>query len=72
MIHNQVASVVALAKSELMAARGQENYTIRGASFELIVNTLIDLADHDNPTARKIESASAAFVAGRVTGVEGR
>jgi hypothetical protein len=72
-MHNQVASVVSLAKTVLMGMDKTKQMTaLPTATLELILNTLIDQAQVDNPTARRIEVSSTAYVASRISGVEGR
>lgn len=72
-MQNQIASVANLARAILQSLdHKQEHVSLPTATVALLLNTLIALADSGNPTARKIESASAAFVASRISGVETR
>lgn len=72
-MHNHIASTVSLAKATLMSLdRAKENTVLPTRTVELMLNTLIDLGERDNPTARRIENASTSFVASRINGVEGR
>lgn len=70
-MHNQIASVVNLARANLMALdRKSLNTTLPTATVELLLKTLIDLGTRDNQTARQVESSNAAFVASRLSGAE--
>lgn len=72
-MHNQVASVVSLAKTvRLGMDKTKEVTAIATPTLELLLNTLIELGQGDNATARKIDAASTAYVQARVSGVEGR
>lgn len=73
MIHNQTASAVNLARSILFSMDyGKENQSLPTPTLELLLTTLIQMANDGNQTARKAETAAASFVAGRISGVEGR
>jgi hypothetical protein len=70
---SQIASTVVLARAILFDLdRTKEKQAIPTQTLELLLRTLIEVADRDNPTARKIEAASATFVSSRITGLEGQ
>lgn len=70
-MHNRIASSANLAKAILFGLdHSSEKTVIPTPTLKLLLSSLIELADGDNPTARKIESASAAFVASRLTDIE--
>lgn len=72
-MHDQVASVVAMAKQfRLSLDRSAINTALPTASLALIFDTLVDLGERNNQTARKIESSTSALVASRITGIESR
>jgi hypothetical protein len=69
--HNATASVVSMAKAMLLSVQhNPPETTLPTATLILLCNTLIDLAQRDNPTANKIATKSAAFVSARITGLE--
>jgi hypothetical protein len=70
---NQTASVVNLAKSLRAGLNPASlNTTLQTATVQLILDTLIDLGQRDNPTANAVRSAQVGFVNSRIAGVEGR
>lgn len=72
-MHNQVASTVSLAKTVKMALDlTKEHSTLPTRTLELLLNTLIELGERSNPTARAVEASQAGFVASRISGIEGR
>lgn len=72
-MHNQLASVVSLAKTyRLGLDRSKELTSLPTATLELLLSTFIELAEGGDQTARKIESSSASFVAGRIKAFEER
>lgn len=72
-MHNQIASVVSLAKTvRLGLDKTKEVTAIATPTLELLLSTLIELGQGDNPIARRIETASTGFVASRLGGAEGR
>ena len=71
MIHNEVASAANLARQTLMFMdRSKDTVTLPVATLELLLRTLIELADANNPTAIRTSAAAGAFVSGHTTGVE--
>lgn len=73
MIQNHTASTVSLAKTVRGALdRSKEYSSLPTRTLELLLNTLIEIAESGNPTARSIESAHGSFVASRINGAEGR
>jgi hypothetical protein len=72
-MHNQTASVVSLAKTVRMGLdKSKEITALSTPTLELLLNTLIELGEGSNPTARRMDSAAAGYVASRITGVESR
>ncbi|HEY4355949.1 MAG TPA: hypothetical protein VGN16_09395 [Acidobacteriaceae bacterium] len=72
-MHNKVASTVSLAKTVRMALdHSKEHSALPTRTLELILNTFIELAEQDNPTARNVQGAHSNFVVSRTTGAEGR
>lgn len=72
-MHNQVASVVSLAKTVRQGLdKSKEVTAIATPTLELLLTTLIELGLADNPIARRIDTASTGLVASRISGLEGR
>ena len=70
---NQTASVVNLAKSLRDGLDPSAlNTTVQTQTLRLVLDTLIELGQQDNPTANSIRNAHIGFVQSRITGVEGR
>jgi len=71
LIHNQLASTWTLARSMRSSLDVSLSETkIPTQTLALLLDTIIALAERDNPIARKVESNAAAFVASRISGVE--
>jgi hypothetical protein len=72
-VENRAASVAALAQTVLMGMDMSKEFTsVQSQTLALICRSLIELAYQENPTARAVQSAAGAFVASRISGVEGR
>ncbi len=71
MIHNQTASVVAMARSmQISLDRSSENTSVPTNTLDLLLSTLIEVAQQGNPMTQKIETQQVSALAERIKAFE--